>query len=315
VVLFARNVETVDALSRLVGELKELAGPPWIAVDQEGGPVDRLRGLFGPAVSLRRAALAGEARLAGELAGEACERFGIDVDLAPVVDRSLAERGERVLGERSAGSDANEVALAAEQFLKGLHARGVGGCLKHFPGLGRAARDTHVELPRVPEDAREEELDLLPFRQLMEEAGAVMVSHAAGADGRPASLSPSRATGLLRGILGFRGAAFSDDLEMGALSAFGGLPERSAAAARAGCDLLFVCRELSSLPACVEAVEREVPSERRAEASRRLDAYGRRLEALRAATPRAMRPLEALMADIRELTRRGSRAAQETREA
>jgi hypothetical protein len=65
----------------------------------------------------------------------------------------------------------------------------------------------------------------------------------------------------------------------------------------------------------VEAVESEVPAERRAEASRRLDAYGRRLEALRAATPRAMRPLEALMADIRELTRRGSRAAQETREA
>lgn len=300
VILFARNMEDAGQLDALVADLRRLPGPPFLCVDQEGGTVDRFRAVLGPSVSLRRAAQSGNARRAGELAGAACARFGISVDLAPVVDLAVPGAGEAILGERAAGATAEDVLASAGEFLRGLHARGVGGCLKHFPGLGRAALDTHAALPRLPQDSDAQERDLLPFRSLMRQAGAVMVSHAAAEDGMPASLSPAIAGAMLRDRLGFDGAAFSDDLEMGALATFGDLPRRAAAACRAGCDLLFVCRRIETLPECVAAAEEGVPLERRLEAASRLDAYERHLRELSGARPPAT-PLEHLVEAIRAL--------------
>jgi beta-glucosidase-like glycosyl hydrolase len=100
--------------------------------------------------------------------------------------------------------------------------------------------------------------------------------------------------------MGFNGAAFSDDLEMGALSGFGGLPDRSAAASLAGCDLLLVCKELSQYADCVAAVQKEVTPERRAEATRRLQTYRRHLETMQELAP-PVRPVERLAADVAAL--------------
>jgi beta-N-acetylhexosaminidase len=309
VILFRRNIESVEQVIALTGEIRALPGAPRICVDQEGGPVDRFRDFFGPAISLRAAASGEAARRAGELAGEACARLGFDVDLAPVVDRLLAGASETVLRDRCAPGDPADVASAARDFLAGLHAKGVGGCVKHFPGLGRASLDTHKELPVIPHDPEERARDLAPFEATMAAAGAVMISHAAGEDGLPASLSRAVATGLLRETLGFEGAAFSDDLEMGALSAVApSLPERCAAASRAGCDLLFVCSRIAEYPDCVERVRAEVPPERLAEAAARLDRYARHLDGLRAAAARPDRPLSELIADIADLKSRESGA-------
>jgi beta-N-acetylhexosaminidase len=304
VILFRRNLETADALARLVVEIRSLPGRPLLLLDQEGGPVDRLRDLAGPFPSFHAAARAGLARSAGELAGRACAMLGFDVDLAPVVDRRLPGAGESVLGERAVAADPQEITEAGRQFLAGLHAHGVGGCLKHFPGLGRARFDTHHHLPVIAENPLELEADLRPFRVLHELAGAVMVSHAAGEpDGMPASLSREVATRLLREAVGFEGVTLSDDLEMGALAKFGGLPERASAAANAGCDLVFVCSRIEEYAACVEAVRRTVPEERRAEALRRVEAYRARLRALRlGASPpeRSLTELRAEVAGLRE---------------
>jgi beta-N-acetylhexosaminidase len=164
--------------------------------------------------------------------------------------------------------------------------------------LGRARFDTHLTLPTLPADDREREKDLEPFRALHGLAGAVMVSHAATPlEALPASLSPEVATHLLRDVLGFRGATFSDDLEMGALAEFGGLPERSAAALRAGCDLLFVCSRLEEYPDCVARVESDVTEDRRAEAAGRLDGYAERLRSLARAVP-GPRPLKTIVEDV-----------------
>lgn len=301
VILFRRNIDSAEQLDRLVEDLRRLSGPPLLCVDQEGGPVDRFRDLLGASISFRAAAERGEARRAGELAGEACARFGIAIDLAPVVDRSLPGSPGSVLGERVAAEDPETVARVAEEFLDGLHSQGVGGCLKHFPGLGRANLDTHVALPVVPEDAVEEARDLFPYEKVMERAGAVMISHVAGEDGVPASLSRARATGFLRDRLGFSGAAFSDDLEMGALWAFGDLPERCVAASNAGCDLLFVCKEIEALAECARAVERDVPAVRHQEARARLERYQAHLAEISAPRPAAPRPLAEMAADIRNL--------------
>lgn len=299
-ILFRRNVESVEQVRALVRELKRL-GARFLFLDQEGGPVDRLRDLLAPSPSFQRASKTGAARRLGELSGQALAALGFDVDLAPVVDRGLPGAGSLVMGERCASEDAGRIIEAGRAFLEGLHAAGIGGCLKHFPGLGRARLDTHRALPVVEESPREEALDLAPFEALMETAGAVMISHAAGTDGRPASLSSAVASRLLRGRLGFSGAAFSDDLEMGALDAFGGLPERCAAAAEAGCDLLFVCRQIETYPACVEAVTRRVSPERRQEAAERLEAYAEHLGRLSRAARAPGRSLETVVAGIRSL--------------
>ena len=133
-------------------------------------------------------------------------------------------------------------------------------------------------------------------------ARAVMISHAAGPDGEPASLSREAvATGLLRRALGFDGAAFSDDLEMGALSAFGSLPERCAAASRAGCDLLFICSRIAEYPACLAQVRREVAPARLSEAARRLEGYARHLDEIRVTARLPDRPIHDLIADIASL--------------
>jgi beta-N-acetylhexosaminidase len=308
VILFRRNLQDVEQTRALIGEIRE-TGARFLLVDQEGGPVDRLSGVLAPAPSFQAAARGGAARWLGDLAGASLALLGFDVDLAPVVDRCAEGAGALVLGERCASANPHEVLQAAEDFLDGLHARGIGGCLKHFPGLGRARVDTHQAFPVLAPDLHEEALDLAPFDGLMHKARAVMISHLGGPEGLPATLSPERATRLLRDRLGFDGAAFSDDLEMGALDAFGDLPQRAAASSRAGCDLLLVCRQIERYPECVAAVEAGVPPERHAEAADRLEQYAAHLDALRraarSAQPESPTP-ERLIAELGEL--RGSLA-------
>jgi len=301
VVLFRRNLEAFEPARDLVAELKEL-GVRFVFVDQEGWPVDRLAAILGPAPSFRAAARGGSAKRLGELAGASLAALGCDVDLAPVVDRAAEGAGALVLGERSASSEPHEILEAGDAFLDGLHAKGIGGCLKHFPGLGRARLDTHHALPVLAPDPHAEALDIAPFDGLMHKARAIMISHLGGPDGLPASLSSDRSTFLLREQLDFDGAAFSDDLEMGALDAFGELPERCVKAAEAGCDLLLVCRKIERYTECVAAVEASVPVDRRAEAAERLEQYAAHLGQLRAAAPRGPVPTPAeLTAQIREL--------------
>jgi beta-N-acetylhexosaminidase len=283
VILFRRNIEEVEQLRRLIAELREL-GTRFLFLDQEGGPVDRLAELLSPTPSFQRAAARGLSRGLGELSGGALAALDFDVDLAPVVDRCIPGAGAVVLGERCVSSEPHEVLSAAREFLSGLHSRGIGGCLKHYPGLGRARLDTHVALPMIEPDLHQDALDHAPFDGLMEDARAIMISHAAGPDGVPASLSEERATRLLRERAGFEGAAFSDDLEMGALAKFGDLPERCAQASAAGCDLLFVCCQTPRYLECVEAVERSVSVGRRVQASHRLETYAMHLAGLRKGT-------------------------------
>jgi len=117
--------------------------------------------------------------------------------------------------------------------------------------------------------------------------------------------------------MGFAGAAFSDDLEMGALQTFGAMPDRCAEAARAGCDLLFVCSRIAEYPDCVERVARDVPEERLREAGGRLDAYTRRaadLAARGAASGRSPRPIELLREAVENLREEALVLAQDRRD-
>ena len=177
-------------------------------------------------------------------------------------------------------------AARARAFLAGLHGAGAGGCVKHFPGLGGAAEDTHFEGSRVALARDELERDLAPFRALAATAGAVMLAHAAypafDPSSRPASLSAAIAGRLLRDDLGFTGVAFSDDLEMHALDRWGGLPERAEATLAAGCDALLVCSRLAEAPEVAARLASRRLGSRRRQALARLAGYREHLKALRA---------------------------------
>lgn len=285
-VLQPGNVDDdVEDFVELINELRALLPGTLFAADAEGGRVDALAAVTGGAPSPTDLA-AGSPSLAyetGRWLGHAVATFDIGLALAPVVDLDRGEENNALDG-RYLGSDPEAVTARARAFLRGLHTAGVGGCLKHFPGLGGATDDTHYMGSTVYLPKKELEVDLVPFRELAEIAGAVMVGHANypawDRDGLPATLSPSILGGLLRDDLGFGGVVLSDDLEMKALADWGDVPERAAAAFLAGCDLLLVCHSLDAAGAAADRLDADDLADRREVAGARLARFREDLVAL-----------------------------------
>lgn len=251
VILFQRNIESADQVRELVAELVELDPRPFVATDLEGGCVNRLRPIWGELPSAAEAAAAGRraVRALGEAAGAACRCLGIHLDLAPVVDLGCPDAFVAHQG-RCFSADPERVAILARIFNEGLAGWGIRGCLKHYPGLGEIPCDTHDELPilDVTDDELSRHADV--FAALSEDIPLVMVGHViapgSGDSDRPASLSPTlvqRATQLPGSPI-----ILSDDIEMGALSSFGDLPERVEAALAARNHGVLVCKAFDRLP-------------------------------------------------------------------
>jgi len=250
VILFSRNIVDVSQVRELTKSLKELEPRPYLSVDLEGGSVNRLSAIWGELPSASEAAMVGNRalRVLGEAAGAACRHLGIHQNLAPVVDLEcpgalLAEQG------RTMGPEVELVLEKARAFHSGLDRWCVGGCLKHFPGLGALEIDTHKDLPGLelsPQDLAEH---MRLFEELSREIPVIMVGHvlvpAFGEKEGPASLSPV----LVRKALDLPGSpvVLSDDLEMGALSGFGNLPDRVIAALRAHHHGVLVCSAFDKL--------------------------------------------------------------------
>lgn len=272
VVLFGRNCVEPAQVAELACELRALGPeqPLWVAVDQEGGRVARLKRPFTewpPMAALGRAGDEGLARrFAGALAAE-LRAVGISLDLAPVVD-VLTNPRNTVIGDRALGDQADTVARLGRAIIEALQAGGVAACAKHFPGHGETAADSHEELPVVdlpPERLRA--VELVPFRAAIDaRVTAIMVGHLlvpALDETQPASLSPAIVKRLLREELGFGGLVVTDDLEMKAISGRQAVEQAAVAALSAGCDLLLVCgtdhdRQVGVLEAIIHALEQNV---------------------------------------------------------
>src|SRR5881628_225319 len=267
VVLFKRNIRSAAQLRRLA-EAIHAGGAgvhPLVALDHEGGRVDRLPRPF---THFPPAAMVGarrDPRLAeavGRAMGRELRAVGIDLDFAPVLDVWSNPRN-RVIGDRAFGTDPARVARLGVALARGLGRAGVLACGKHFPGHGASAGDSHFVLPRVRRSRRAlAALELVPFaRAVAAGIPALMTAHIvypALDPRRPATLSPAICRDLLRRRLGFRGVLFSDDLEMNAVAARS-TPARSAVAALgAGCDMLLVCQSLDAARAAMRGVEEAV---------------------------------------------------------
>ncbi len=271
IVFFSRNIKTAPDFHGLAGQIhRHMKTPPFLAIDMEGGQVDRLRDTLAPLPSVRDVAQAGMAAAMGKLAGRELAAFSLNVDFAPVLDRRCAE-SEEVLRSRTAGNSPEEVIRFAQEFLAGLGESGVLGCGKHFPGLGSGRLDSHMELPCIRKPATELwQQDLLPFRALADQLPMIMVSHAsypeleglpdtaAQADRLlPASLSHQIITVLLKERIGYQGLVLSDDLEMGAILRHRTIEAAAVEAVRAGCDIILVCRYASNVRKAFDALCQE----------------------------------------------------------
>lgn len=288
VILFRRNVDTAERLRELVAAIRRAAPGTILYSDSEGGRVDRLAGVVGGAPSAAELAhrSSQDIEITGFWVGQSLRQFDLDVDLAPVVDLDRGIAGNALDG-RCLGSSKETVTLRGKAFLAGLHRAGIGGCLKHFPGLGGARGDTHFDTGLVDLTKLDLAQDLVPFVALGERAQALLINHAVypalDAAEKPASLSRGIATGLLREKLGYTGLLIADDLEMHALAPHGDLTARAAAALGAGCDLLPICHSLAETPRIVAGLSGAKLAGRVREARTRFAAYRGHLQALRAA--------------------------------
>lgn len=288
VILFKRNIEDPVQVATLCSRLQEAAMesqgiPLFLAVDQEGGRVARLREPFtlfpGNGVIGNDPNATERALEFGETTAREMRLVGLNMNMAPVVDVRMGAP-EQHLDGRIFSDDPHKVALLGRCVVKSLQENGVIAVAKHFPGLGRATRDPHHDLPTIDADREEiEEFHLPPFRAAMEEGvAAVMTSHAiypALDSENPGTLSHRIVTGLMREELGFDGLVVTDDLEMGAIKRGWGAAPGAVAAFAAGCDILLICEDQGSV---LEGMERlrdsllrgEVPMERLHQAMRRV---------------------------------------------
>lgn len=263
-ILYGRNIAGAGQLVTLTNGLKALNGdgiPLFLSIDQEGGGVDRMppevRRTPG-AYCVGQTGSVPAAQSYGDVLAAECAAFGLNLDFAPVLD-VWSNPGNTVIGQRAFSADARTVAGLGPAAARRMMDQGIIPAVKHFPGHGDTAVDSHVGLPVVDKSPEElEETELIPFRAAIQSAGtdgqvpAVMVAHILLTQldpERPASLSPAVVTGLLREELGFAGAVLTDDLTMGAVTQSYGLGEAAVLAVEAGCDILLVCHGQDSVPA------------------------------------------------------------------
>lgn len=276
-ILFSRNYQSPEQIRQLIADIRAARnGDILIAVDQEGGRVQRFRDGFTRLPAARRyAEQPALAEPAGWLMASELLAVGVDFSFAPVLD---VERGvSEVIGDRAFADDPLQAAELAAAFRRGMRQAGMAATGKHFPGHGAIAADSHLALPvdeRELDSIRSQ--DLLPFRRLIDDGlEAVMPAHVSypRVDRLPAGFSEIWLQHILREELGFGGAIFSDDLSMAGAASVGDVLERAGLALQAGCDMLLV---LNDGPAA-ERVLDNLPVQPAAERQRRLLAMkGRR---------------------------------------
>jgi len=275
VILFTRNYSHREQLLALVESIRAVAGENFLlAVDQEGGPVQRFRQDFTrlPALAKIGAVYDRDPREAIKLAEEHAwvmaselRASGIDFSFAPVADLA---RGNAAIGTRAFHADAEITSELVHAYVRGIHLGGMAAVLKHFPGHGSVAVDTHKAQaidPRPLEQIRQH--DLRPFREgFSAHAEAVMMAHVVypAVDDRPAGYSSRWIQDILRRELKFDGAVISDDISMAAAGVAGGVTQRVRAHLQAGCDLVLACfpdvveEAIAAVPAPAEASARRV---------------------------------------------------------
>ena len=255
VILFARNYESPQQISDLVAQIRALKSPPvLVAVDHEGGRVQRFRDGFSRIPAMRHIgheyddnpeAAIPLARQAGWLIASELRAAGVDLCFAPCIDLDWGV--SEIIGDRAFHSRPEVVGELAAAFSRGLRSAGMAAVAKHFPGHGAVVSDSHLTLPV---DRRDYGLlldDMRPYEKLISNGlvAGVMIAHIVYSemDSMPGGFSRYWIENELRSRLGFGGAVFCDDLSMKATEAYGTMRTRVKLALDAGCDMVLVCND------------------------------------------------------------------------
>lgn len=247
-ILFARNTEHPQQVRELCNAIKAIRPDMILAIDQEGGRVQRLRQntlqlpAMGEFVAHKNAKQL--AYYCGWLMATEVLAAGLDISFAPVLDINYGR--SQVIGQRAFADNAQQITVLAGAFIEGMNRAGMAATGKHFPGHGWVTADSHFDIP-VDERTLEEikQTDLLPFTQLAKQLVGIMPAHVIyrQVDDKPAGFSSYWLQTILRDTLQFKGIIFSDDLSMAGAHAVGGIHQRVAAAFGAGCDMALVCND------------------------------------------------------------------------
>ena len=269
-ILFSNNLagphQTVQLLNSLKKDNRNNPLPLFLSVDQEGGQVTRLPGGLINFPTNEKIGAMNDPDLSyevGTILGKELKEYGFNLDFAPVLDINSNSRNP-VIGDRSFGDNAPIVSQLGIQTMKGIQSQGVISSIKHFPGHGDTAVDSHLELPVVNKSVQElEELELIPFKQAINSgADLVMVAHILlpKLDGDyPASLSKN-VIGLLRNELHFKGAVITDDLTMKAITNNYGIGQAAVQSVKAGSDILLIAHDYEMITEAIDSLRNAIRS-------------------------------------------------------
>jgi len=266
VILFSRNFESANQVADLVTEIRALRRPPLlIAVDHEGGRVQRFREGFTAIPPMRRIGQEYDrdpdaglqaARDAGWIVGSELRSVGIDLSFAPCVDLDWGV--SEIIGDRAFHRNPEVVADLAGAYSRGLRSAGMSAVAKHFPGHGAVVADSHLKLPVDRREYGQILDDMRPYERLISSStiAGVMLAHIVyqSLDAEPAGFSRYWIQQELRARLGFGGAVFCDDLSMKATRDYGSMPRRAKRALEAGCDMVLVCNDRGAAHEAVDAL-------------------------------------------------------------
>jgi beta-N-acetylhexosaminidase len=272
VILFTRNYSNPEQLEELTREIHALRQPPLlIAVDHEGGRVQRFRDGFTPLPAMRELGNVwdGDAQRARDLAqavghvlAAELRAHGVDLSFTPVLD--VDHGNSSVIGDRAFHSQSKAIAELASALMHGLRDGGMSAVGKHFPGHGHVRADSHLEIP-VDERSYDaiKASDLKPFRRLIQNGlGGIMPAHVIypAIDSKAAGFSEIWLKRILRGELAFDGMIFSDDLAMEGARGAGGVTARAQAALAAGCDMVLLCNSPALADELLSTFQYEMPA-------------------------------------------------------
>ncbi len=262
-ILFSKNFDSYTQLYNLIKEVRSIKENIIIAVDQEGGRVQRFKKEFTNIPSMQEASLFAKQNddhgfikdLAWLISSELIA-VGIDINFAPVLDinRNLST----IIGNRSFSDDILELINNASDYIDGMHEAGMKSSGKHFPGHGNVIEDSHLELP---EDERELcELmneDIKPYIELKDKIDVIMCAHIlfSKVDNKIPSFSETWINNILRNKLNYKGLIFSDDLSMLG-SGNESLTNKVKMSMDAGCDMLIICNDRSGVKEVIEYLDK-----------------------------------------------------------
>jgi beta-N-acetylhexosaminidase len=272
IILFSRNFESAKQIHALTNAIRAIKPSIIIAVDQEGGRVQRFTegfsklpamGTLGELYQTKPNEAITYASNLAELMALEIQSVGCDISFAPVLD--LGYRTSKVIGNRAFSTSIDEIIILGEAFIAGMTKAGMAATGKHFPGHGTVADDSHVTIPY--DDRNFESIknnDLKAFSDLSSKLSAIMPAHIIypKVDTNPAGFSNIWLQEILRNELCFDGVIFSDDLTMKGAEAVGGYEQRAQLALKAGCDMVLVCNDNQAAREVLDALEkREHPEQ------------------------------------------------------